>query len=170
MTSPADGFYDFRELRLAPLPLQDHLPILIGGTGRKKTLRTVARYADRWNGFGLPAEMAELDGVLRAHCADVGRAEGEIERSVNLWVAIRDREEDARAAWADWMAINRTPVEDALEQARPLLGPPAAIAARLRRVRGGGVLVVHRRDARSVRRGDAGAARGRGCAARRGGG
>ncbi len=132
VTSPTGGFYGFRELRLAPLPVQAHLPILIGGTGRKKTLRTVARYADRWNGFGLPAEMADLDGVLRGHCADVGRGEGEIERSVNLWLAIRDREEDARAAWGEWMARNRTPVEDSLEDSRPLLGPPSAIAARFR--------------------------------------
>jgi alkanesulfonate monooxygenase SsuD/methylene tetrahydromethanopterin reductase-like flavin-dependent oxidoreductase (luciferase family) len=132
VTSQAGGFYDFKDLRHAPRPVQAHLPILIGGNGRTKTLRTVARYADAWNGFGLPAEIADLDGVLRAHCADVGRDEREVERTVNLWLAIRDREEDARAAWADWMVANRTPLERSIEPSRPLFGPPEAIAARLR--------------------------------------
>ena len=67
VTSPAGGHYAFRELRHAPLPVQSHLPILIGGNGRTKTLRTIAKYADMWNGFGTADELAELDGVLRGH-------------------------------------------------------------------------------------------------------
>jgi len=56
--------------------------ILIGGTGEKKTLRLVARYADACNIFEmpLPAIQAKLD-VLRGHCADVGRDCAEIERT-----------------------------------------------------------------------------------------
>jgi len=56
--------------------------ILIGGTGEKKTLRLVARYADACNIFEmpLPAIQAKLD-VLRGHCADVGRDWAEIERT-----------------------------------------------------------------------------------------
>ena len=132
VTSPEGGHYAFRELRHAPLPVQEHLPILIGGNGRTKTLRTIARYADMWNGFGTPDEVRELDGVLRAHCASVGRDEREVERTANLWISIRDTEVAARDAWAAWMEHNRTPLEDSLEPSRPLLGPPAAIAARLR--------------------------------------
>ncbi len=56
----------------------------------------------------------------------------EIDRSVNLWVSIRDTEAEARAAWAAWMDRNRTPVEDTISEIRPLLGPPAQVAARLR--------------------------------------
>ena len=132
VTSPAGGRYAFRELRHAPPPVQSHLPILIGGNGRTKTLRTIAKYADSWNGFGTPDELAELDGVLRGHCAAVGRDEGEIERTANLWISIRDTEAAARDAWAAWMELNRTPLEDSLEPSRPLFGPPEAIAARLR--------------------------------------
>lgn len=132
VTSEPGGHYAFRELRHAPLPIQAHLPIMIGGTGRTKTLRTVARHAQIWNGGGTPAEMAELDGVLRAHCADVGRDEREIERTANLWMVIRDSAAEAERVWADAIAFNRTPIEDATEPSRPLLGPPEVIAARLR--------------------------------------
>lgn len=132
VTSEPGSRYAFQGLRHAPLPVQDHLPILIGGNGRKKTLRTIARHADMWNGFGTPEELAELDGVLRAHCSDVGRDEGEIERTANLWMVIRDSAAEAEGVWADAIAFNRTPLEDAIEPSRPLYGPPDVIAARLR--------------------------------------
>ena len=59
VTSAPGGHYQFDDLRHAPLPVQAHLPIMIGGGGEKKTLRTVAKYADLWNGMG------ELDVVTR---------------------------------------------------------------------------------------------------------
>ena len=105
---------------------------MIGGNGRTKTLRTIAKYADMWNGFGTPDELVELDGVLRDHCIAVERDERGIERTANLWISIRDTEAAARDAWASWMVHNRTPLEDSLEPSRPLFGPPRAIAARLR--------------------------------------
>ena len=132
VTSPADGRYAFRELRHAPPPVQRHLPLMIGGSGRQKTLRVVARYADMWNALGTPAVAAELNDVLDRHCAEIGRDPGEIERSVNLWVAIRDTEAGARAAWAEWMERNRAPLEETVSEIRPLFGPPAQVAARLR--------------------------------------
>jgi alkanesulfonate monooxygenase SsuD/methylene tetrahydromethanopterin reductase-like flavin-dependent oxidoreductase (luciferase family) len=132
VTSAPGAHYAFSELRHAPKPLQAHLPIMIGGNGRKKTLRTIARHADAWNGFGTPREVAELDGVLRAHCADVGRDEREIERTANLSMMIRDVPAEAERAWAEAIASNRTPLEETIEDSRPLFGPPAVIAARLR--------------------------------------
>ena len=135
VTSPEGGRYHFRDLRHAPLPIQPHLPILVGGTGRKKTLRTIAKYADTWNGFGTPEEAAELDGVLRAHCADVGRDEREIERQVNLWLVIRDSEEEARRVWEAAAIHNRTPLVEMTEPSRPILGPVELVAERLRAYR-----------------------------------
>jgi len=132
VTSAPDAHYAFRELHQEPAPLQTRLPIMIGGTGRKKTLRTVARYADMWNAQGTPAELAEFDAILREHCLAVGRDEREIERTGNLWMVIRDSEAEARRVWAASMVHNRTPLEASLEPSRPLLGPPPAIAARLR--------------------------------------
>ena len=54
-------------------PLQDHVPILVGGSGERRTLRLVARHADACNLFGDPATVARKVEVLRAHCADVDR-------------------------------------------------------------------------------------------------
>jgi alkanesulfonate monooxygenase SsuD/methylene tetrahydromethanopterin reductase-like flavin-dependent oxidoreductase (luciferase family) len=131
VTSPGGGHYSFRDLTIQPLPIQKRLPILIGGNGRNKTLRTIARYADMWNGFGLPEEVRELDAVLRRHCEEVGRDEKEIERSINLWFVIRDSEEEARNEWQRWMELNQTPVERSIEPSRPVFGSPETIAERL---------------------------------------
>jgi len=65
VTSEPGGHYQFDDLRHQPLPVQKRLPIMIGGSGEKKTLRTVAKYADMWNGTGTPAFMAHKAEVLR---------------------------------------------------------------------------------------------------------
>jgi F420-dependent oxidoreductase-like protein len=55
-------------------PQRPHPPICIGGSGEKRTLRTVARFAQHWNFLGGSAEeFARKRDVLHAHCADVGR-------------------------------------------------------------------------------------------------
>jgi alkanesulfonate monooxygenase SsuD/methylene tetrahydromethanopterin reductase-like flavin-dependent oxidoreductase (luciferase family) len=131
VTSPAGGRYAMNGLHINPLPIQKRLPIMIGGTGRKKTLRTTAKYADMWNAHGLAADLRELDGVLRQHCEEVGRDESEIERSNNLWMVIRDSEAEARREWAVWMERNRVPVEKTIEPSRPVFGTPETIAERL---------------------------------------
>jgi alkanesulfonate monooxygenase SsuD/methylene tetrahydromethanopterin reductase-like flavin-dependent oxidoreductase (luciferase family) len=131
VTSKPGARYSFDDLSISPLPVQKRLPILIGGNGRTKTLRTLAKYGDIWNAFGLPAEVRELDSVLKRHCEEVGRDEREIERSINLWWAIRDSEAEAKRAWKSWMDLNQTPLERSLEPSRPLLGTPETIAERL---------------------------------------
>jgi F420-dependent oxidoreductase-like protein len=69
-----------------PKPVQDHIPIVVGGKGRRRTLRTAARFADQWDMTTPddPAEWLELDAVLREHCAVVGRDQSKIARSVHL--------------------------------------------------------------------------------------
>jgi F420-dependent oxidoreductase-like protein len=51
-----------------PRPLQEHVPIMVGGSGERRTLRLVARYADACNLFGSPEEVARKVAVLREHC------------------------------------------------------------------------------------------------------
>ena len=75
-----DGrYYRIHEARNVPRPVQPGgPPILVGGGGEKRTLRLVARYADMTNIVGDPATIAHKVGVLRAHCAEVGRDPSEV--------------------------------------------------------------------------------------------
>ncbi len=131
VTSPPGGHYAFQELHHAPQPLQEHLPIMIGGSGRKKTLRTVARYADMWNGFADdPDEAREVVGVFEQHCADLERDPHSVLRTSNLWMVIRDSEEEARQVWARQMRHNHETEE--IEPDRPIVGSPEQVAERLR--------------------------------------
>jgi F420-dependent oxidoreductase-like protein len=56
-------------------------PVLVGGSGEKKTLRIVAQYADACNVFGQPEDVRRLMGVLDDHCATVGRDPAEVWRT-----------------------------------------------------------------------------------------
>jgi alkanesulfonate monooxygenase SsuD/methylene tetrahydromethanopterin reductase-like flavin-dependent oxidoreductase (luciferase family) len=123
--SHAGRFYTFTDALLAPRPVQAHLPILVGGSGPKKTLRTVARYADAWNTAGTVEEVAGRDAILRAHCADVGRDPATIERTVSFPIVLRDDPADAARAFAALCAHNGTP--DA-GNVPTLLGSPAQVA------------------------------------------
>jgi probable F420-dependent oxidoreductase len=66
--------------KLNPSPARD-IPVLIGGGGETKTLRYTAEYADIWHGFGSPEVIRHKNEVLDAHCAAIGRAPADIERS-----------------------------------------------------------------------------------------
>jgi probable F420-dependent oxidoreductase len=69
--------------RLTPPP-QGRLPILIGGSGPKVTLRLTAEHADAWNAFGPPASYAEKSRTLDDWCARVERNPRQIERTVGI--------------------------------------------------------------------------------------
>ncbi len=91
-----DGTYwKLREARCHPKPRQAHVPMVIGGSGRRKTLRVVAKHADEWNFpavTGEPGLFVELMGVLDEHCAAIGRDPGSIRRSVQLFIYPDDTE------------------------------------------------------------------------------
>jgi F420-dependent oxidoreductase-like protein len=64
-----------------PQPLRGDIPILVGGSGERKTLRLVAQYADGCNVNGDVEKIRHLMGVLERHCEDVGRDPAEITRT-----------------------------------------------------------------------------------------
>jgi alkanesulfonate monooxygenase SsuD/methylene tetrahydromethanopterin reductase-like flavin-dependent oxidoreductase (luciferase family) len=99
--------YRLRDAIVAPRPIQARLPILIGGSGPRKTLPLVARHADMWNAYGSPASIAASDAILREHCAAIGRDPSEIERTVNLNVVVRSRHEEAERVWQRYAAEHR---------------------------------------------------------------
>ena len=72
-----------RLAKLNPPPVGT-MPIMIGGSGEKVTLRLVAEHADSWNTFGPPENFARLSGILDDWCAKVDRDPGEIERTVAI--------------------------------------------------------------------------------------
>jgi F420-dependent oxidoreductase-like protein len=87
MWSGHDGSYNSEHYQLArtlnsPQALSSpHPPILIGGSGERKTLRLVARYAQACNLFPGPDLGRKLD-VLRKHCEEEGRDYDDIEKTV----------------------------------------------------------------------------------------
>jgi F420-dependent oxidoreductase-like protein len=77
-TTFAGEHYRLTEAPNQPAPVQERLPILIGGGGEKRTMRMAAQYADEWNAWTTPEVLAHKVGVLRRHCDDLGRDPAEI--------------------------------------------------------------------------------------------
>ncbi len=128
-TVSADGApYPMRGAIVRPHPLQRHLPILIGGQGRRRTLRIVAEHADIWNAYGTPGSLMALDAELRRHCTEVGRDQASIERSVTQTVVIRASRGTAEEDFARMVETHGPqPGEDRLD----LGGSPREVAAGL---------------------------------------
>jgi len=128
-------FYEMRDALCRPRPIQSRLPILIGGSGPRKTLRTTAAYADMWNAFGEPEAIASSDAILRDHCRNLGRDEREIARTVTQDAVIRDTDEAALAVYDELSAIHGLAAKTATaggERYVRLIGPPRDLAKRLR--------------------------------------
>ena len=132
VTSAPGGHYQFDDLRLQPLPIQRRLPIMIGGSGEKKTLRTVARYADMWNAMGPLDFLAHKVDVLREHCDAVGRDIAEIEFTLGVKLTIRDTEAEAVRVYEAAMAHNKTPLAEVADDDTFWNGTPEQLADRLR--------------------------------------
>ena len=100
----ADGPLDYQgryyQLDQAPLSpgcfQKPHIPIMVGGTGERRTLRTLARYGDifnmdGWAGQGMSLEVYRHKiGVLEGHCADANRDPAEIKRTLLMPLQITD--------------------------------------------------------------------------------
>lgn len=94
--------FRLRDARCEPKGLQrPHPPIVIGGRGEKRTLRTAARWAQHWNmPFATPEQFVHKREVLSKHCANLGRDPAEITCSVQVAVAADQSPAEAAASAA----------------------------------------------------------------------
>ena len=90
--------------KLNPPPVGD-LPILIGGSGPKVTLRLVAEHADMWHSFGDAEAYRQKNEVLLGHCADVGRDPAEIERTWGIQADALETADDLVAAGVEHLIV-----------------------------------------------------------------
>ena len=89
-------YYSVNRASLSPGSYDAPIPILVGGTGEKRTLRTLAMHGDilnldGWAGQGVsPDLLRHKIGVVEKHCADVGRDPAEIMPTVLVPVRLTD--------------------------------------------------------------------------------
>ncbi|MEW6270322.1 MAG: TIGR03560 family F420-dependent LLM class oxidoreductase [Thermodesulfobacteriota bacterium] len=122
--------YRLRDAACAPKPLQDPLPLLLGGQGEQRALAIVARHADRWNLSGSAETLRQKRAVLERHCANVGRDPRAITVTVRNDFLLTD---DAALARRRIMRFARyASIDEAEARRRTWVGPAEEIVASLR--------------------------------------
>jgi alkanesulfonate monooxygenase SsuD/methylene tetrahydromethanopterin reductase-like flavin-dependent oxidoreductase (luciferase family) len=122
------------DARVEPAPLQARLPLLVGGSGERRTLPLVARFADIWNGEGDPVTFARKSALLDDLCADAGRDPASVEHTIGLPPPlVRPQRGAAVAVLAELLARHGLPVAEAHAAAdgSPLVGSAEQVADRL---------------------------------------
>jgi F420-dependent oxidoreductase-like protein len=113
-TTFSGEYFQVQDAPNQPAPVQDQLPLLIGGGGERRTLRIAAQYADQWNSWTTPDVLAHKVSVLRGHCADVGRDPADIHVSTQALLFLSTDEgwlKDKRESAGDRASIIGTPSE-----------------------------------------------------------
>ena len=127
------GRYPIDDLRLLPDPIQQRLPMMIGGGGEKRTLRVVARHADMWNAMGTPETIERKIGILGEHCREVGRDLSDITLTVGANAVIRRDRATAEAVYARPAGDNQaTEVTNVTKPHQRWLGTVDDIVTRIR--------------------------------------
>ena len=101
-------YYKLKEAPFAPRGGGDKpIPIMVGGTGEKRTLKTLAMYGDIMNVIASPDRIRHLSSVLEKHCENVGRDPTEIQKTVHVPIRIVRDEKKARGIRGDndWSMI-----------------------------------------------------------------
>jgi F420-dependent oxidoreductase-like protein len=112
-TSYAGKHWTVTDALAEPKPVQERLPLWIGGAGERRTLRIVAEHADGWNTFLMPREeyQHKLD-VLARHCADVGRDPADIRKQVVMRAVLGETEAEAEERLGELAATLGGTVEE----------------------------------------------------------
>jgi len=113
----AGKYFQLAETLCSPQPLsKPHPPILIGGSGEKKTLRLVAKYADACNLFarmGVDTVRGKLD-ILKQHCEEVGRDYAEIEKTTLSTVHLAPDKMNAKNVIEECRALSDIGIQHAI--------------------------------------------------------
>jgi F420-dependent oxidoreductase-like protein len=132
MFSGSEAHFEGGHYRLAgalnvPRPLQPGgPPILVGGTGERRLLRLVARYADIANFFGDPATVRHKLAVLERHCEEIGRDPGEIVKTRTGMLIVAQTSDEAERRAKD---VQRdTGLDEGTFLQRCIVGDPDAVA------------------------------------------
>ncbi|MEC9251541.1 MAG: LLM class flavin-dependent oxidoreductase [Pseudomonadota bacterium] len=89
-------YYQLKQAAFAPKSGSgEPIPIMVGGTGEKRTLKTLAMYGDIMNVIASPERVKHLSGVLEKHCEAVGRDPTEIQKTVHVPIRIVHDEKKA---------------------------------------------------------------------------
>jgi F420-dependent oxidoreductase-like protein len=129
-------YYRTENVLNIPQPLRGDIPIMIGGSGERKTLRMVAQYADACNLFGDVERIKHLLGVLEGHCENVGRDPAEITKTRMAVVLIAPTHE---AAEAKGEAARQNAADDERRRAMMLAGDPDSVAEQAAAFRDAGI-------------------------------
>ena len=132
-TSTFSGeYYSIKDAVCNPKPIQKpHPPIMIGGTGEKHLLKTVARHADRYNHpFASPLDIRRRLYILKEHCDTIGLHYLDIERSVVIRCLIRESEEEINHEIAKAKTKNES-TEVFKKRLCAIVGTPEEIASKL---------------------------------------
>jgi F420-dependent oxidoreductase-like protein len=122
--------FSVHEALCEPKPVQNPMPLWIGGSGERRTLRIVAEHADGWNTFlGSVDEYQHKLDVLARHCADVGREPMDIRKQVVLRSILGRSEAEARERLAE--AADRAGVTPAELEQGMVVGTPQQCVERL---------------------------------------
>jgi alkanesulfonate monooxygenase SsuD/methylene tetrahydromethanopterin reductase-like flavin-dependent oxidoreductase (luciferase family) len=123
-----------------PAPARRPLPLLIGGSGEKRTLRIVAKYADEWNANTAkvtPQTYVARCDLLESYCREVGRDPAAIRRSIMAGYVsgsdereLLDRAARLREVFPDFAGLSP---KDVLDRVRPnwMVGTPEQVAEQL---------------------------------------
>ncbi len=114
-----------------PRPIRGDIPIVVGGSGERKTLRMVAQYADGCNVFGDDPKVRHLMGVLDDHCEKLGRDPSEITKTRLAVLVIAPTHDAAQAKAAA--------LPDNIDPSRVLTGDPDGIAQQIQEYLDAGV-------------------------------
>jgi F420-dependent oxidoreductase-like protein len=122
--------FQLRAARCEPKPVQAHLPLWIGGTGERRTLRIAAEHADGWNAFVMPEDeyRHKLD-VLARHCAEVGRDPQAIRKQLVFRAVLGEDEAEASERGRERASALGIDEEQIREQW--IVGTPEQFAERL---------------------------------------